>query len=1050
MAQLIKMSKKPLMILLSLIISLSMGGIHPLTTKAYSSTNYTGHNSWSQLTTSNGLGAALFSTTGSDHALTRFQPHIYSNYDANTTTRNYMYDAYFGYGIQGANGGHANWLNTANVDSAKYVNGTNVINVDQSDQSNHLQFDGYYFTPFSGPNNNQSRTLVMLMKVTNTSSLPQNVSIFSLQNLHMGTGDYGTDNEQASYNSTDNYLKEYNGNNIAIYKSLNQSDNEYYQAGNGDINPWSLASSTGQLNNVAQGGNDIAAGFENSGTTLDAGASKWYGIIIGLTEDGNEGNLSNDVNALAQPAMNNPEKLLTQEEDWWANWHSTEKMPAGLSYNERQVYRQSTAVLKMAQCKESGPGYGQIVASLIPGQWSITWARDSNYSIQALTESGHYQEAKEALNFLFNAKMRQAADGGNYYQENYIENPDTSTPTYGLDVPLTDNYLISVCRYFGNGTEDSDINDNGYNIEFDGWGLSLWSADKYVTATGDTQFLKDNWNKLKNQDANLLVELMEPSTNLIVPDSSIWEEHWTPYDVLKTVPSRQHFAFTDITVYQGLKSAAHLAELMGDTTDETTYNYKADEIQKAVLKNLVVDNKDIQTIASSTERKAAGYNFNDASTVEAINFGLVDPQNYLAAGMINAFNNNLHITTGSTPGYMRDQDGSSYDSNEWGFIDMRVAGALAKMGRDSESKTLLDWMTSQTMQNYDLIPELFDENTQNYVGSVPMVGFGSGSYILGLNDYYNQKETEDENAATNAVDKASASMLQSDVDSARVLVDQLPESDVKTNLSYQLESIQKSIDDHNATVAAESAATSAVEIAEASLKQGDLDRARTLVNQLGASIVKTDLSNRLDTLQKSINAAIAEDAAITAVAKAEATLSPSDVNTATDLVNKLSAGDLKTQLLRYLSNVQQEINQVTETKKKSEAHNETKTKETAAYTAFLIKNQAVRISSSSHSKIIGTLKAGSSVKVLKSGRWTKINYKGATRYVWGEDVKRAVFTGKMMKNDAFRTGSSIRAHIQKSLDKGIEFAVLIKGRYWDQGVYEGKIGYVWSKDVSQK
>jgi hypothetical protein len=43
-------------------------------------------------------------------------------------------------------------------------------------------------------------------------------------------------------------------------------------------------------------------------------------------------------------------------------------------------------------------------------------------------------------------------------------------------------YQISVCRYYGDGTEWSDSNTNGPNIEFDGFGLFLWALDQYVTA----------------------------------------------------------------------------------------------------------------------------------------------------------------------------------------------------------------------------------------------------------------------------------------------------------------------------------------------------------------------------------------------------------------------------------------------------------------------------------------------------------------------------------------------------------------------------------------
>jgi GH15 family glucan-1,4-alpha-glucosidase len=1057
-----------------------MSGIKPLTARASTAPTYTGHNSWHALTTSNGLGAAMFSTKGNDigdanaqpdHAIVRFQPHIYSHYDAKTTTRNYMWDAYFGYGV---NGGGTKWLNTTDIDSAKYVNGTNIINVDQLDKDKNLQFSGYYFTPFSdtqsGKDGNQSRTLVMLMKVTNTDSKDQNVSVFSMQNMHMGTGDSNSDNEGTSYNSDKNYLKEYNttkdSKTIAIYKSLNQSDNEYYQAGTGDNNPWVLGSNGKDFANYSESsGNDLAAGFENKGASLAPGQSKWYGLVIGLDEDGDETSLSNDVEKLAQAGMNDPEKLLTQEEANWTDWHSPEKVPSGLSDNEKQIYSQSTAVLRMAQNREQGDGYGQILASLIPGEWSIAWPRDGNYSLQALNESGHYQEAKAGLQFLFNAKMRKAADGRNFYQENYIENKETSEtsdPTYGKGYglglgPLSDNYLISVCRYFGNGEEDSDINENGYNIELDGWGLSLWTADQYVTATGDTQFLKDNWDKLKKRDANLLVELMDPSTNLIAEDSSIWEEHWTPFNILDTAPARQHFAYTNITAYQGLKSAAHMAELAGDKTAQATFSYKAGEIKKAVLKNLVIDNKDIKTIASSTERKAKGYNFNDASTVEAINFGMIAPQDYLATGMIDAFDNNLQIKTGSTPGYMRDQDGSWYDSREWGFIDQRIAGALAKMGRYSDSKKLMDWMTSNAAHNYDLIPELLQSDSQDYAGSVPMAGFGSGSYILGLNDYYGQKENEAESAAADAVSKANSSKSQSDVNAARTLVSALPDGDLKTNLTYQLDTLQKAINDDQSETQAEKAASSAVAVAVASQKQSDLDAARELVNKLGNSTVKNNLNGQLDALQKTIDSAAAEKAAVAAVAKAEASLSQTDLDAASTLVNKLPSSNLKTQLLGYLAKVQQTINQKAEPSQPTPDKNPEPTKDTPApaknvlFTGYLTKSHAIRTGGLTTAPIIGHLSKGAAVQVLSTGKWTQIRYNGKDVYVYGDVSKTrpVLYTGYLTQKHAVRTGASTHKPSVAKLSAGKSVQVLKAGKSWTLIRYKEANRYVWAKDVKK-
>jgi hypothetical protein len=38
-----------------------------------------------------------------------------------------------------------------------------------------------------------------------------------------------------------------------------------------------------------------------------------------------------------------------------------------------------------------------------------------------------------------------------------------------------------------------------------------------------------------------------------------------------------------------------------------------------------------------------------------------------------------------------------------------------------------------------LIPELFSFSGAVYEGAIPMAGFGAGTYILGLLDYYEQR-----------------------------------------------------------------------------------------------------------------------------------------------------------------------------------------------------------------------------------------------------------------------------------------------------------------------
>ena len=128
-------------------------------------------------------------------------------------------------------------------------------------------------------------------------------------------------------------------------------------------------------------------------------------------------------------------------------------MPAGLSSDERTLYLQQLAVLRMAQSREpddAGASYlpfGQITAAVRPGHWDIAWVRDGCYAIAALSRAGYSDEARAGLEFMLRA------EAGRFQQ--YVGHP----------------YRISVVRYLGRGKEESDTDQNGPNVEFDGFGL---------------------------------------------------------------------------------------------------------------------------------------------------------------------------------------------------------------------------------------------------------------------------------------------------------------------------------------------------------------------------------------------------------------------------------------------------------------------------------------------------------------------------------------------------------------------------------------------------
>ncbi len=342
--------------------------------------------------------------------------------------------------------------------------------------------------------------------------------------------------------------------------------------------------------------------------------------------------------------------------------------PAGLSAAELRVYRQSEVVLRLAQSREAAPSAGQIVAALPPGQWSISWVRDQAYAMQALARMGHAAEASAAVDFWLAGRV------GGY--KRFV----------GAD------YSVSVVRYYGDGEEWSDSNGDGPNIEFDGFGLAALAG----RAAGRSEL---------DQAAAPLLTLID-STNLISADSSIWEHHWNG--------KQRHFAYTSIAAAAGLCAAGRSAEALA--------------LRDALAQKLVLPTGGLAGDLEELQSQAPA---RDAATVEAINFGLIDPKGPLSLATLAELSK---LRTAAGVGFMRNDDGGGYDSEEWVFIDLRSSDAYRRAGRLADADQLLAWVTQQADANHGLHAELYDANAADYTGAIPMVGFGAGAYVLALWD----------------------------------------------------------------------------------------------------------------------------------------------------------------------------------------------------------------------------------------------------------------------------------------------------------------------------
>lgn len=676
-----------------------------------------------QLVTANGVGVVVYDGAGASGAvLDVFRDHIYKQESpTDDEVRDLLYDAYFGARVEGS----AEWLQSAST--VAYVPGTNVLSVDRSTAS--LAITEYAFAPIDLA----YPAVVHLLHVENISGASlSDVSLFSLANFHLGNdedGDGLEDEDEAIW--MDGYTLTEWGNDTGLVMHVVPlvdpdrwtCDQLYNTVLDGDDldSRCGTSSSTWSFD-------DQVGGFQWEVGPLSAGGEAWVGVVWGFADAYDVDTTPTSLNAWI--AGRTPEDLLDEATTWWSDWLAEGTPPAGMSADETSVYEQSLVFLKSAQVSELG-ATGQIVASLPASSggavfdhtWNITWVRDSAYAIRALVEAGYTDEARAALEFLV-----QDAKNGAYAE--YLEDQD---------------YAVSVCRAYGDGTEWSDDDGEGPNIELDNFGLVLWAFAAYVDATGDDTFLAGYSEDLFGGVADVLVNLIEESgeaEGLLIADSSIWERHWNG--------NQKHFTYSDAAAVVGLRAAAALADRVGEAGRAAAYTGAADTIAEAISSHLVDEDG---ALVGNQEELLDGSGALDWAAIEAFNLDVLDPRGAVASATLEKLASELTVASGQ--GYARNDDGDLYDTYEWAFIDLRAALAWRRACRPEEADALEARVAAAARENHDTIPELYDPDTAAYAGPAPMLGFGAGAWVLQMHGRAAEVDCTEDTAETGTPETGS-------------------------------------------------------------------------------------------------------------------------------------------------------------------------------------------------------------------------------------------------------------------------------------------------------
>lgn len=695
-------------------------------------------------------------------------------------TRDVLFDAYFGVRA----GGQQQWL-TGQPASSGYVTaapspvgGSGIVTWQQTALG--LEATSYVFAPRTLPH----AAFVMALKLRNAGSgMLTGVSAFSLHNLHLGYGrpgvmqELGTNGETVVVGAGRDLLERgFAG--VVVARPL---------GGASKASAWNATSALADnaFRVVAQTTNDLtdrtgdlgvaddwASAFQFDVGDLAPGQERWVAVVVAHHGDPFAGGavqsaLDGWVNGRAAQQVVDAERL------GWESFQQALNVPAGLSMAEQGVLRQSAVVLAMAQVKSGEAflrehlsrdgearrsrfravdggalpgtiahrGRGAVLASLPPGEWTYSWIRDGAYAAAAMATLGLTTESRDALRFYLDA------EGGRFQAWTELQ-PYAMPP-----------YVISLTRYVGFGVEETDFNDHGPNLEFDGFGLFLWALRQHELRTQDTSLADARWNDIATKVADPLLALVDPATGLIRKDSSIWETHWNGRE--------RAWTYTSLTAARGLCDAAAIAERRQDVQRAMRYRAGAEALRRAIAEKLTAPSG---ALASNREELVSGVDYFDAAVFDALAFGLFAPGGRIGRATVTGLER-LRVTAG--PGWSRNDDrrdhagrtdlspwGSEYDSAEWVITDLRGSMVLRAQGDTPRADAVLSWVTNNAATNAGIIPETFDETSGAWKFNAPMVGFGAGAYALALAQ-----------RAAGAIDPACGAFFDEGAVDAGVLVD---------------------------------------------------------------------------------------------------------------------------------------------------------------------------------------------------------------------------------------------------------------------------------------
>lgn len=392
----------------------------------------------------------------------------------------------------------------------------------------------------------------------------------------------------------------------------------------------------------------------------------------------------------------------------WGALRAQTRVPARLDETEASIFRQSVTTLLMAQNREEGSGFGQIISAFEPASKRNCRAADHAMATAALAAAGLTLKAADALLFSLRRRPQEFLFFNVYGDE------------FGVGIP----YRITPFAYLGSGEEKIPAKKESAALTQFGAAGFLLAFNSYVTEHrrleayrgrrfADTALVGDQWNILSREVADVLLNTLD-STHRLRRDAGPWG---TSLSTASSIGST-------IAAAAALRIASRYAATQNDTLRQAIYRVESESIVHAIRSRL----NSIAGKKSEGQLTAEESELFDPLLLELITLGLVDARSDLARQIVELVEASFRLGADSVA-FTSKPDGDWFERQERPYIALLLARAHAVGGNAARAEMLFRHIVEFAAANHGLIPELRDPITGNWYGGIPSVAWGAAAYI---------------------------------------------------------------------------------------------------------------------------------------------------------------------------------------------------------------------------------------------------------------------------------------------------------------------------------